>query len=177
MEPKIITIEEKKVIGIVLHTSFTNEKSKQEIPPFFHKVLKEKKLEKVPNRINENQMCVFKMKRKCPDFDYVMGVEVSNTDSIPEGMESVILPKSNYATLTIVKKGPEDVGKAFGYIFKTWIPKSIYIPTGAPGFIYYDDQFFSIFNKKGYEGNPLATVYVPIKPLLIKRILKFLSIL
>ena len=122
-------------------------------------------------------MCVFKMKRKCPDFDYVMGVEVSNTDSIPEGMESVILPKSNYATLTIVKRGPEDVGKAFGYIFKTWIPKSIYIPTGTPGFIYYDDQFFSIFNKKGYEGNPLATVYVPIKPLLIKRILKFLSIL
>jgi len=44
MEPKIITTEEKKVIGIVLHTSFTNDRSKQEIPPFFHKVLKEKKM-------------------------------------------------------------------------------------------------------------------------------------
>jgi len=86
---------------------------------------------------------------------------------------SVILSKSNYASLTIVKRGPEDVGKAFEYIFKNWIPKSIYIPTGAPGFIYYDDSFFSIFNKNGYEGNLKATVYVPIKPFIIKRIFKF----
>ncbi len=177
MEPKIITKNEMKIIGLVLHTSFTNEKSKKEIPPFFHKVLEEKKLEEIPNRINENQLCIFKMTRNCPDFDYVMGVEVSNTDKIPQGMESVLLSKSDYASLTIVKKGPEDVGKAFEHILKNWIPKSIYIPTGAPGFIYYDDRFFSIFNKNGYEGNPQATVYVPIKPFLTKRILKFLRII
>ncbi|MBE9511081.1 MAG: effector binding domain-containing protein [Bacteroidetes bacterium] len=176
MEPKLITKEEKKVIGIVLHTSFTNERNKQEIPPFFHKVLEEKKLEKVLNRINENQLCVFKRTRNCPDFDYVMGVKVSNTDNIPKGMESVILPKSNYASLTIVKRGPEDVGKAFGHIYEKWIPKSIYIPTGAPGFIYYDNRFFSVFNKEGYKGNPIATVNVPIKPFFIKRILKLFSL-
>jgi len=177
MEPKLITMEEKKVVGIVLKTSFKDERNKQEIPPFFHKILEDKKLEKVPNRINENQLCIFKMKRNCPEFDYVMGVEVNRINGIPEGMESTILSKSKYATLTIVKRGPEDVGKAFGHIIKKWIPKSIYIPTGEPMFIYYDNRFFSIFNEKGYDGNPLATVYVPIKPLFIKRILKLLRIL
>jgi predicted transcriptional regulator YdeE len=117
------------------------------------------------------------MERNNPDFDYVMGVEVKSINGIPEGMESTVLPKSKYATLTIVKRGPEDVGRAFGQIFEKWIPKSIYIPTGKPSFIYYDERFFSVFNEKGYDGNPLATVYVPIKPLFIKRILKFLRIL
>jgi len=163
MEPKVVNKSEMKIIGLVLHTSFIEGKNKKEIPPFFHKVFEEKKLEKVSNRINQNQLCVFKMKKNNPNFDYVMGVEVNSLDNIPEGMESTILSESMYVSLKIVKRGPEDVGKAFETIINNWIPKSNYNPTGAPLFIYYDDEFFSVFNEKGYEGNPLATVFVPVK--------------
>jgi predicted transcriptional regulator YdeE len=176
METKIIDKPEMTVVGITLKTSFKDNRNKTEIPPFFHHVLEEGKLEKVPDRINSNQLCVFEMKKDNPDFNYTMGVEVSKTENAPTEMTKLVLPASKYVGIKIIKRGPEDVGMAFGYIYKEFIPNSIYIPTGEPAFIYYDNEFFSIYDKKGYAGNPLATVYVPVKPLFIKQVLNFLGI-
>jgi len=176
METKIIEKPEMTVVGITLKTSFKDDRNKTEIPPFFHQVLEEGKLEKVSDRLNTNQLCVFEMKKDNPDFNYTMGVEVSKTENALNEMTKLKLPASKYVAIKIIKRGPEDVGRAFGFIYKEFIPNSIYIPTGEPAFIYYDDEFFSIFNEKGYAGNPLATVYVPIKPLFIKQVLNFLGI-
>ncbi len=176
MEIKILEKSEMQVVGITLKTSFKNDRNKKEIPPFFHKVLDERKLETVNNRINNNQLCVFGMKKDNPDFAYTMGVEVAKAESIPDEMTHLTLPASQYAAVKIIKRGPEDVGKAFGYIYKEYIPASIYVPTGEPAFIYYDDEFFSVYNEKGYAGNPMATVYVPVKPLFLKKIVNFLGI-
>lgn len=176
METKIIEKTEMTVVGITLKTSFKDDRNKTEIPPFFHHVLEEGKLNKVPDRLNANQLCVFEMKKDNPDFNYTMGVEVSNAKNAPAEMTKLKLPASKYVAIKIIKRGPEDVGRAFGYIYKEFIPNSIYIPTGEPAFIYYDDEFFSIYNEKGYAGNPLATVYVPIRPLFIKQALNFLGI-
>jgi AraC family transcriptional regulator len=161
-EPKIIAKNEIKVVGLVLHTSFKDDRHATEIPPFFHKVLEEGKLNKVPNRIDQNQLCIFRREEGSPDFDYIMGVEVSNFDEIPEGMEQITLPKSVYVSMTIVKRGPEDVGKGFGYLMEGWLPESGYVPAGDP-FIYYDDRFFSVFNEHGYDGNPVADINIPVK--------------
>jgi AraC family transcriptional regulator len=176
METKIIDKPEMLIVGITLKTSFKEDRNKTEIPPFFHRVLEEGKLEQVPDRLNTNQLCVFEMKRDNPDFNYTMGVEVSKTDNALDEMTKLSLAASKYAAIKTIKRGPEDVGRAFGYIYKEFIPDSIYIPTGEPAFIYYDDEFFSIYNEKGYAGNPLATVYVPVKPLFIKKVLNFLRI-
>lgn len=176
METKIVMKSAIQVVGITLKTSFKDERHKTEIPPFFHKVLEEGKLESVSDRLNANQLCVFEMKKDEPDFIYTMGVEVNKTDKAPQEMTKMLLPASKYVAIKIIKRGPEDVGTAFGHIFKEFIPNSIYIPTGKPAFIYYDEEFFGIFNEKGYAGNPLATVYVPIKPLFVKSLLNFLGI-
>lgn len=164
MEPKIIKMKEIKVIGIVLSTSFKGERQALEIPPFFHKVYKEKKLNVITNRKNINQLCVIRFKGKdSPDFDYIMGTEVNNFNNIPDEMESLILPESEYVKMTIIKRGNEDVSNAFSYIIEKWLPESNYVASGLPGFIYYDDRFFSIFDKYGYEGNPIVDIYVSIK--------------
>jgi len=176
METKIIEKPAIRVVGFTLKTSFKDERNKTEIPPFFHNVLEEGKLDSVSDRLNTNQLCVFQIKKNNPDFSYTMGVEVSKANNVPVNMTELILPSSKYVTVKIVKRGPEDVGQAFGYIYKEWIPNTIYIPTGEPAFIYYDDEFFEIYNKHGYAGNPLATVFVPIKALFIKRLLNFLKI-
>ncbi len=176
METKIIEKPEMSIVGITLKTSFKDDRNKTEIPPFFHNVLEEGKLEQIPDRLNTNQLCVFEMKKDNPDFNYTMGVEVSKTDNAPHEMTKLTLPAGKYVAIKIIKRGPEDVGQAFGYIYKEYIPNSIYIPTGEPAFIYYDDEFFNIYNEKGYAGNPLATVYVPVKPLFIKQALNFLGI-
>ena len=173
---KMIEKPEMHVAGISLQTSFTNDRNKKEIPPFFHHVLEEGKLERVPDRLNTHQLCVFEMKKDNPDFNYTMGVEVSQFSNAPAEMTRLTLPASLYVSIKIIKRGPEDVGRAFGYIYKEFIPGSIYVPTGEPAFIYYDDEFFSVFNEKGYAGNPMATVYVPVKPLFVKKMLNSLGI-
>lgn len=48
MEPKLVSRQEKKITGLMLHTSFKDDRSKKEIPPFFHKVLEEKEFIKSP---------------------------------------------------------------------------------------------------------------------------------
>lgn len=165
-----------KIIGLTLNTSFKDGRNKAEIPPFFHKILEEGILNEVPYRLNTNQLCVFEMEKNNPDFAYTMGTEVSKADAIPVSMKQIFLPASKYITLKTIKRGPEDVGKAFEFIYKNWIPASIYIPTGKPSFIYYDKDFFDIYNKQGYAGNPEATVFVPIRPFFIKSLLRFLGL-
>lgn len=176
METKIIEKPAINVVGITLKTSFKDDRSKSEIPAFFHRILEEHKLDSVPNRLNANQLCVFEMKKDDPDFNYTMGVEVKNFSSSPENFTNMSIPASKYVSVKIVKRGHEDVGQAFGYIFKEWIPNSVFIPTGEPAFIYYDEMFFQVYNNSGYAGNPMATIFVPIKPLFIKKILNSLGI-
>jgi predicted transcriptional regulator YdeE len=162
---RILTIvDEVKVIGLVLHTSFQDGRNKTDIPAFFHQVLEEAKLAQVPHRLNQNQMCVFNFAKNSPEFDYLMGVEVEWLDEIPAGMESIILPTGQYVVLTMVKRGPEDVGQGFQYVNEKWLPQSAYKPTGTPSFIYYDERFFSVFDKQGYAGNPIVDLYIPIQP-------------
>ncbi|MFP4471222.1 MAG: GyrI-like domain-containing protein [Bacteroidota bacterium] len=160
--PEIISREAVRVAGLTLHTSFARDRNKTEIPPFFHKVLEEKKLEQIPGRLNQNQLCIFLMKKDSPDFDYLMGVEINAGEEIPEHTDSMVLSGGDYVRMSIVKRGPEDVGRAFGYLYNEWMSGSGYVPSGAPAFIYYDEQFFTVFNSTGYAGNPPATVYIPV---------------
>ena len=170
METKIVEKPGMKIVGFTLHTTQKNGQNKKEIPPFFHKVYEEKKLESVPYKLDDNQLCIFKIQRNRPEFDYVMGTEVSTKDIIPEGMDFTYLPPSKYVAIKTVKRCPDDIIEVLDYIFKKWIPESEYIPTGEPPFIFYDNEFFDVFDKVGYAGNPMATVYVPIKPLFIKKL-------
>jgi AraC family transcriptional regulator len=163
MKPTIVTKEAFKVIGLELRTSFKDGRNKTEIPPFFHKVLEKGRLDDVPNRVNQDQLCIFKFEKDSPDFSYIMGVEVESDREIPEGMVSVDMPASQYATATFIKRGFEDVSRAFGFVDQEWLPKSDYVRGNSPGFVYYDDRFFSIFNEQGYEGNPVADVYFPVQ--------------
>ena len=161
-ELKIVRREEMKVVGKCLHTSFLKGQSKKDIPDFFHNILEQKKLEGIPGRKNNNQLCIFRFKRDTPEFDYIMGTEVISSDNIPENMEFVYFPEIEYVSLKIIKRGHEDVGRAFKHIIEGWLPKSEYEMANIPGFIYYYQEFFSVFYKDGYAGNPSATVYVPI---------------
>jgi len=161
--PDIISKKEITVIGVLLNTSFKNGRFQKEIPSFFHMVYKEKKLKNVPNKKNNNQLCIFRIKKDSPDFDYIMGVEVKNYNVIPAGMECITLPASKYVEMEIIKKGYDDVGAAFKYLYEEWIPANNYEQGDSCGFIYYDKRFFSVYDRYGYEGNPKAVVYVPLK--------------
>ncbi len=91
-----------------------------------------------------------------------MGTEVKNFNDIPEGMKNLVIKKNKYAKLTIIKKGNKDGVNAFNFLVQEWLPKSNYKHAASPPFIYYDERFSSVFDKYGYNGDPLADVYLPI---------------
>ena len=161
---EIKSVEKKEVVAFVIHTTFVKNRQAEEIPPFFHKVMEENTLESVPNRINSNQICVFDKRQNSPEFDYYMGVEVSNKNDVPEGMGTITIPDCKFATTSFIKRGNPDALKAFMFLTEKWIPENGYEQNfDAPAFIYYDDRFIPIFKEKGYEGNPIAEIYIPVR--------------
>ena len=161
----IVSKNETQIMGVALHTSFKDGRQAQEIPPFFHRIMAEKTLDNVPNRVNGHHLCIIQQTQGSPDFDYFMGVEVSRVDNVPEGMEQITLPESQYAAMPFKKRGNADVGEAFTYLMESWLPQSDYISVlEKPGFVYYDDRFLPIYNQQGYAGNPVAELYIPIRP-------------
>lgn len=166
METTIVTKEAFKVIGLELCSSLKDGRLKVEGPPFFHKFVEEATLNDIPNRINQNQLCIFKFdfENDPRDLSYIIGAEVESDQELPEEMISLDMLASQYAKVTITKRGFDDVYKGFMYLENEWLPQSDYVKVLAPPFIYYDDRFFSIFNEQGYAGNPLADLYLPVQP-------------
>jgi predicted transcriptional regulator YdeE len=121
-------------------------------------------LEGVPLRVNSNQICAIDKKEDSPEFDYYMGVEVKDLHDVPKGMKSLTIPAGNYAVASFVKRGNADVLQAFMFITEKWIPETGYTQNRqVPLFIYYDERFIPVCKEKGYDGNPVAQIYVPVK--------------
>lgn len=163
-EVKVVKKNEKKVVALVLHTTFEENRQAQEIPPFFHKIMEEGTLENVPNRINENQICVFVMRPGNPVFDYYMGVEVSGFDDVPDGMDTIVIPEGNFALTPFIKRGNPDALKAFKHMAEKWLPENGYSQKrGVPLFIYYDERFIPSFKEHGYDGTQIAEINIPVE--------------
>ena len=155
--------EELKVVGLVLQTSFAANRQAEDIPPFFHKNMETKILKSVPNRVNNNQICIINRKENSPDFDYYMGVEVGNYSDVPDGMASITLQASDYAVTPFIKKGNADVMMAVKYLTEEWIPQNAHKEAqDKPGIIYYDEDFIKGFEEKGYEGDLTAKLLIPV---------------
>jgi hypothetical protein len=49
------------------------------------------------------------------------------------------------------------------FITEIWMPDNGYRPNAStPAFIYCDERFIPIYKKTGYEGNPVAEIFVPV---------------
>jgi len=162
LEIKIVNKTDIRAIAITLSTSFKEGKSKKDIPPFFHKTLHEGTLNNVPNKLNQNLMCVFLVKPDSPDFTYAIAKEVSSLENMPEGMIPLSLPAADYASVEIIKNGYDDVAPVFKYILEKWTVENGYVPAKQPGFIYYDERFIPGYIKSGYSDQSIAVIFVPI---------------
>jgi len=90
-------------------------------------------------------------------FQKWAAVEVSDFNSIPEGMESFVLQSGLYAVF--IHKGPASEGhRTFNHIFGTWLPGSDYLLDNRP--------HFEILGKKYKNNDPASEeeIWIPIKP-------------
>ncbi|MGE5458322.1 MAG: GyrI-like domain-containing protein [Methanococcaceae archaeon] len=158
MKPKIETLPEKKLIGKHLKMSLSENRT-FELWRSFMPLRKEIK-NSVTNDLVSLQIydSSFDFKNFNPnlEFEKWAAVEVSDFDSIPDGMEPYTVSGGLYAVF--IHKGTASTGsKTFQYIFDTWLPKSEYELDNR--------EHFEILGKKYKNEDPDSEeeIWIPIK--------------
>jgi AraC family transcriptional regulator len=90
------------------------------------------------------------------EFDKWAAVEVTEIDTVPDEMETITVSGGLYAVF--LHKGAANKGhETYGYIFKTWLPDSIYTLDNRP--------HIAIMGKKYKNEDPDSEedIWIPIK--------------
>ncbi|MHA6250131.1 GyrI-like domain-containing protein [Pontibacter sp. CAU 1760] len=134
-EPQILTIEEKKLIGIRVITSLADDSARALWRQFMPR------RSEIKNIVSSELYSVqdfgegIDISQFTPltQFDKWAAVEVADTTAIPEGMEAFTLPGGLYAVFR--HKGPAAAfPETAEYIFDEWLPQSGYSLDGRPHF-------------------------------------------
>jgi predicted transcriptional regulator YdeE len=103
MEPKLIEQKEFSVIGIEARTNNSKEMTAAGIiPKRWETFSKENIPAKIPGRTDSNIVVVYSnyQSDNTGDYDYVIGVKVSDASVVPAGMVAKRVPAGKYAVFT-----------------------------------------------------------------------------
>lgn len=90
-------------------------------------------------------------------FEKWAAVEVADFDTIPDQMETITLPKGQYAVF--LHKGPASTGAmTYRYIFETWLPESEFSLDNRPHFALMGQMY------KHDDPDSEEEIWIPIKP-------------
>lgn len=163
MNYMIVQKEDFRIVGKEIRVRNDNGENYKVIPEFWTKCLQDgiiAEFEKMTNRINPQYIDTMGM---CMNFDgvntfsYLICVETTNFDYIPEGMVAKIIPGSKYAAFTARGKMPEAIQQMWKDIYGKWFPASGYERTNGPDYELYDKR--SEINDENCE----VDIYIPIK--------------
>ncbi len=157
-EPKITSSPKRKLIGMFVEMSLSEDKTFE----LWSKLMP--RIKEITNRKNENFYSVQMYDTDFPNsftpktvFQKWACFEVTNFDEVPNGMETLTIPESEYAVF--YHKG---IAAAFPklaeYIFKTWVPNSEFEVDNRPHFTLMGKKYFGHENPNSEED-----FWVPIK--------------
>jgi len=157
MQPRIETLSEKKLIGIRMIMSFSNNKTGELWRSFMPR------RKEIQNNIGTElfSMQVYDdlyFNNFNPDkaFEKWATIEVTDFSVVPGKMETFILPGGLYAVF--IHKGAASIEpETFEYIFRTWLPNSEYALDNRP--------HFEILGEKYKNEDPFSEeeIWIPIK--------------
>lgn len=158
MQPRILTIPSKKLVGRKLRMSLSANRT-TELWQFLMPRRKD-----IPNKLNSDLFSVqvfnpdMEFSNFTPEtvFDKWAAVEVSTYDEIPEGMETLDIPGGLYAVFDY-KGSPVDFAPMFQYIFGTWMPGSDYEVDKRPHFDVLGEKY------RGNDPDSEEEIWVPVK--------------
>ncbi|OIQ22451.1 MAG: GyrI-like domain-containing protein [Flavobacterium sp. MedPE-SWcel] len=155
--PTIKTLQEKILVGQRLTMSFVNNKTAQLWGAFMP--LKGKVVNTVTSdlySVNVYPEDFFLNFNPTTEFEKWAASEVTNHDTIPDGMESFTIPEGLYAVFHY-KGSSDDAPKVFQYIFSEWLPQSGYTLDNRP--------HFEVLGDKYRNSDPLSEeeIWIPIK--------------
>lgn len=157
MQPRIETLSQKKLAGKRLKMSFAEDKTFVLWQSFMPH------LRKIRNAIGSNLYSVevfdpsfFDPFDPFKEFEKWAAVEVSSFESVPVGMETLLLPSGLYAVF--VHKGPSSEGrKTYDFIFRIWLPGSEFRLDARPHFAVMGENY------KQNDPDSEEEIWIPIK--------------
>ena len=147
LQPKFITLSEKKVIGISgKFISIMSEEHNNDIviPQLWDTYIKRRN--EIEGAVAEYDLGVISpvlppdTKTHPAEMLYMAGTEVNSLDNVPAGMTAKTIPAGNYAVFT--HRGPiNKFADTMLYIFDQWLPTSGKQIRKAPELEIYDHRF------------------------------------
>ncbi|MGG7034221.1 MAG: GyrI-like domain-containing protein [Flavobacterium sp.] len=156
MQPRIVSIPEKKLIGKNLKMSLANNKTAE----LWRSFMPQRK--EITNNLNQNLVSLqtydedLQFGNLNQEFEKWALVEVSDFENIPTEMSSFTLNGGLYAVFDY--KGLPSDSAIFIYIFGTWLPNSTYILDQRPHFEILGEKY------KNGDSNSEEEIWIPIKP-------------
>ncbi len=156
MEPEIVTLAEKKLIGKRLRMSLAANR----IGELWGSFMPHRK--EITNTLTSDliSLQVYAWPVDFGDltreFEKWAAVEVADFESVPQGMETFTLPGGLYAVFHY--KGSSADTRIFAYIFGTWLPASAYRLENRP--------HFEVLGSKYRNNDPESEedIWIPIAP-------------
>lgn len=156
MTPRIVTLEEKKLVGKHLTMSFANFK----MPELWGSFIPRRN--EILNTVNNDLISLvvyqpnhFSDFKPTNEFERWAAVEVSNFENVPDDLETFTLPGGLYAVFDY--KGLNTDSSIFQYIYGTWLPNSEYELDNLPHFEVLGAKY------KNNDANSEEEIWIPIR--------------
>jgi len=156
MEPRIVARPAFKVAGYALRTTSVDGENHRAIPAFWQDYMntRSESLHKALTPVShaEYGLCM-DMDMETGAFNYVIGLEVPEGASVPEGLHTATVPAATYAVFTTPPSdGPgfvSSIQNTWGYIYEEWFPGSGYeYAPGCCDYELYDERCISETGKQ-----------------------------
>ncbi|MBP7808684.1 MAG: GyrI-like domain-containing protein [Bacteroidia bacterium] len=156
MQPEIKSLSSKTLIGNRITMSLANNKTGELWKSF---MLRRNEIKNVIGSdlfsLQTYDANYFKAFNPNNEFEKWALLEVSDSNSIPEGMEIFNLPEGLYAVFHY--KGLNTDSSIFNYIFSEWLPKSEYTLDNRPHFEILGPNY------KNNDPDSEEEIWIPIK--------------
>lgn len=150
MEPKIVDVDEFKIIGL----EYVGKNQNGDIPQLWEKFVS--RVDEIENAVNPEILYgVCYSLHDDGSFSYIACQRVESIQEVPDGLVGKTVPTGKYAVFTH-KGSLNGLRSTYDQIYKTWLPKSGHKQTLAPEFELYDERFD---NSKNSEMD----IYIPIE--------------
>ena len=145
LEPTIDIHPERCLVG--LRTQFYSVDSEknniaQKLPPLWDSFLQ--RIGEISNAINGKCYgALYRVNENDDVLNYLAGTEVRDTESIPEGMEVLVLPENRYAQFTHCGK-VEKLDNTVNYIYSNWLLNSNHRHSYGPDLEIYGAEYHPV---------------------------------
>ena len=157
----------KELIGYSITTTRRKNQQKEDIPPFFHDIYDNNRLENLNCDSELKMHCVFDLHKNQEDFDYYIAVENKIEDKQDE-YAKIKIPAGKFIQVELIKRNNKVVNMIIMYMCGVWMKNNGFKERDDAPYIMYDERFHLNYKKFGCKGNnylgePIATLYLPVE--------------